>query len=155
MSAAMRAAPVLGSCPKFILVPFRRLTCTRDWETGESLATSIVFVFTNAIARAGPCEKLMIVLAAAVVVSIADTVVGPPRLLKLVPIRVEPLNVRPSMSPRPVLPIKLAAPVVLLTEYRFPRKSVPNRLPPGETAKPCRNCPVLPIGVAVAAGALL
>ena len=33
---------------------------TRDWETGESLATSIVFGFSTAIARTGPCEKLVI-----------------------------------------------------------------------------------------------
>src|SRR6202043_743401 len=116
-----KTAPVLGSCPKLVLVPVRRLTSTKDWETGESLATSIVFVFTSAIARTGPCEKLVIVVGRAVVVSIADTVVGPPKLLKLVPIRLVPLKVRPSMSPKPVLPISVAAPVVLLTENRFPR----------------------------------
>src|SRR6266436_6121709 len=125
----MRAAPVPGSSPKSVTWFVRRLTCTRDCGPGESLATSTVFGFTNAIARTGPCEKLVIVVAAAVVVLIADTVVGPPKLLKLVPIRVVPLKVRPSMSPKPVLPISVAAPVALLTEYRFPRKSVPNRLP--------------------------
>src|SRR5260370_42603085 len=82
LSAAIRAAPVLGNCPKLLLVPVRRLTDTRDCETGVSLATSIVFVFSNAIARTGPCEKLVIGMAAAMVVLIAYTVVGPTRLLK-------------------------------------------------------------------------
>jgi len=67
----MSAAPALGSCPKTVFVPFRRLTCTRDWETGESLATSIVFGLTTAIARTGPCEKLVTAVGTAVVVLIA------------------------------------------------------------------------------------
>ena len=101
-------------------MPVRRLTDTRDWETGESLATSIVFGFTTAIARTGPCEKLVIVVAAAVFVLIAETVVGPPKLLKLVPISVEPLKERPSMSPKPVSPMTWDMPIMDNAPARHP-----------------------------------